>query len=946
MPRRLYQRPAAPGNTRTFTDFAPQQQGNMAQHGSRFVIGIDLGTTNSAVSYLDLEDGAAGIQALPVPQLTAAGEMGADGMLPSFLYLPGEHELPAGALALPWDRTRKWAVGIFAREQGARVPGRLVASAKSWLAHGGVDRTAPILPWGGDLGAQALSPVAASSRFLEHLRAVWDERFGGQTDADGTPCSISEQTVVLTVPASFDEAARELTVQAARDAGIGEVVLLEEPLAAFYGWLSRRESSWNSELAAGETVLIVDVGGGTTDFSLVHIADGPTLRRTAVGDHLLLGGDNMDMALAREIETAWGGNLDHRQWSMLCHQCRAAKERLLSPDAPEHCQVAVAGAGRSLVAGTKVATLERERVAHTLLAGFYPPVGREELPAAHKTGMRQMGLPYVADPAVTRHLAAFLRSAANVAARDSVADGFAIPSRILFNGGSLLPQMVRDRLCAVVGALAGREPIPELAADDLSRAVSVGAAYYGMVRRGRGVRIQGGIARAYFLEVGTTADSRFMCILPRDRAEGDRVRLDGHRFKLATNRTVRFNLFSSSTRIGDAPGTVLEASRDLARLPAMDTVIAYGRGGQTETEVILEAVLNEVGTLDICCETVDGHHRFPLSFNLRSAAGDSPGQGIERVVDQAALDAGAGIIAAAFAGSAAPAGLYGRLENALGMPREAWGAVLLRRLAAVLLDNPLWRVRTPQHESRWLNLAGYLMRPGFGVAGDDLRMRELWKLWHAGPAHPGRPQVAAEWWILWRRIAGGLREGQQQQVGGALIREVTGDGGVAVVRAKGAAAQILREQWRCLAALERLPVKRKAGILHKIAETPALEPHMYWVVARLAARHLLHGPENSIVPADRLDRIVARLLADAIPPGEETRRHLALALAASCARCGVRNLEVAQPLREQAAGKLRELGLGEFAVRLAQNPANRNREEEEQMLGDSLPPGLTWVAGG
>lgn len=911
----------------------------MARETSRYIVGIDLGTTNSAVSYVDTETDPT-VRPFAITQLVAAGEASPDLLLPSFLYLPAGHELPPGALELPWQHAPTDAVGIFARDQGALVPGRLIASAKSWLAHGGVDRTAPILPWGEDVGDAALSPVSASRHYLEHIRRAWDHAFGGEKDLEGTPCTLSEQFVVLTVPASFDEAARELTAAAAAEAGIPHAVLLEEPLAAFYGWLSSCEADWAKAIDVGDTVLIVDVGGGTSDFSLVQVDAGPTLRRTAVGDHLLLGGDNIDMAIARQVEKSWGSRLGQREWSMLCHQCRQAKEKLLDEDPDSSCRVAVAGAGRSLVAATRTAIVERDDVLTTVLDGFYPPIADTDVRRAIGRGIRQMGLPYVSDPAVTRHLAAFLKSSANAVPPDCTVNGFAAPTRILFNGGSLLPAVIRDRVCESVGLLLGRPPVPSMAGADLTRAVSVGAAYYGLVRRGRGVRVQGGIARSYFLEIGESGEGRFICIMPRDKPEGTKVSLNDHRFRLATNRPARFRLLSSSTRIGDQPGDLLDAPDGLSELPPLYTLVRYGRGEESKADVTVESLLNEVGTLDIYCATADGHHRFPLRFNLRSTEEERiHAQGTETVVEEAAIEAAEQAVKTAFGEGRHLAALYSRIESILALPRDEWGVNAMRRLAEGLLRNPQWRLATAQHEARWFNLVGYLMRPGYGLAADERRMSRIWKLWGKGPEHLGRTQVMAEWWTMWRRLAGGLREGHQQQVGGALFKDLTGAGGVPVLSARKGEGQVLREQWRCLASLERLPVKRKTALIRKLCDVPDLPAHFYWVLARLCARELLHGPENCIVPAPRLAPVLDRLLRSPTPGEAHARRLFALAVASACTHCEVRNLDVGEEARSNAARRLREEGFTDLAERLDAD-RGRDREEQAELLGDVVPVGL------
>src|SRR5512143_416174 len=367
---------------------------------ARFVVGIDLGTTNSAVAYVDTQSGERTITSFDIAQLVAEGAVGERPTLPSFLYLAGEHDVAPGALALPWDAQRDYAVGEFARAQGARVPGRLVSSAKSWLCHGGVDREAAILPWAAAEGVRKLSPVAASARYLAHLRDAWNQRFAAHP--------LAEQDVVLTVPASFDEVARELTVAAAQQAGLARVTLIEEPQAAFYAWIGAHAADWEDRLRTHQLALVIDVGGGTTDFSLVRIRpDGErlALERLAVGDHILLGGDNIDVALARLLEPRLGEKLDSQRWHLLTNLCRDAKERLLAETPPAAVPIHLGGRGRAVIGGAVKAALTRDEVAGLVLDGFFPLVPADARPRrTPRAGLQEWGLPFAAEAEVSRHL--------------------------------------------------------------------------------------------------------------------------------------------------------------------------------------------------------------------------------------------------------------------------------------------------------------------------------------------------------------------------------------------------------------------------------------------------------------------------------------------------------------------------------------------------------------
>ncbi|MGH9754838.1 MAG: Hsp70 family protein, partial [Blastocatellia bacterium] len=584
---------------------------------SRFLIGIDLGTTNSAVAYVDtrepVTDDTPPIHVFNIPQIIAEGEVGAVLTLPSFLYFASEQDAP-GSLRLPWEERPDAVVGIFAREQGALVPGRQVTSAKSWLCHEAVDRTARILPWGVGHTEQACSPVEASTRYLAHLRDAWNHTMAAGDDE----LRFERQEIVLTVPASFDEEARELTVKAARDAGFQKLTLLEEPLAAFYAWIVTRRRSLKRYLKDGDLVLICDVGGGTTDFSLirVRIVDGEIkFERTAIGEHLLLGGDNVDLALARRVMEKLGNpKLSLRQQNALRRQCCAAKEKLLSDGRLKRVPVNILGAGRAVVGGTLSAELTRQEVEEALVGGFLPLTAPDELPARdRRTGLRELGLPYANEPAITKHLAAFLAIAASDcgsvpravarAAQDEATlatargtdpqsairdpqSAMVRPDAILFNGGFFATVITRDRIVETVAnwfRKKGKQWQPKVLSNEAPEsAVAVGAAYYGYVRKAGGLRVGGGGARAYYVGVQTGArvaegQVRAVCVLPRGTEEGTTLNLEGREFVALANRPVTFTLYSSTTG-HDAHGAIVTLNEDeVHRHAPLITTLRYGK---------------------------------------------------------------------------------------------------------------------------------------------------------------------------------------------------------------------------------------------------------------------------------------------------------------------------------------------------------------------------------
>jgi molecular chaperone DnaK (HSP70) len=587
---------------------------------ARFVIGIDLGTTNSAVACAALDEGAASL--FPIPQVVNPGEVRDEPLLPSFLYLPGPVDFPAGSLALPWHADRDYVVGYLAQKRGVENPGRLVSSAKSWLSHAGVDRTAALLPPNAPEGVAKVSPLEASRRYLEHMRRAWTQV---RPDAP-----FEEQQVLVTVPASFDAVARELTERAAEQAGLRNAILLEEPQAAFYAWIERHPD-WRERVTLGDLILVVDIGGGTTDFTLIAVRerDGElALERVAVGEHILLGGDNMDLALARSVEqriAAKNVRLDTLQLYALWQNCRTGKEKLLEEGSTlEETPVTILGKGTGVVGGTIKAKLQRAEVERILLHGFFPEVSSRDMPErARRVGLQELGLPYAADAAVTRHLARFLRRQAS---------GLAAPTHVLFNGGVLKAGLIRERLVSVLNAwLAeeGKAPVVVLEGEDLMHAVARGAAYYGLARQGRGVRIRGGVARTYYVGIesampavpGLRAPLKALTVAPFGMEEGSSAAIPAREFGLVVGQAAEFRFFSSTVRKEDPAGSMIEdVGEELEELAPMEVELPADGGAAGEVvPVTLESVVTETGLLQLWCVARDGR-RWKLEFNVRERA--------------------------------------------------------------------------------------------------------------------------------------------------------------------------------------------------------------------------------------------------------------------------------------------------------------------------------------
>jgi Hsp70 protein len=615
---------------------------------TRFAVGIDLGTTHCALAFAELGDNGApstdahGPEVMAVPQLVDRGQIEARGLLPSFLYIAHESE---GAQALPWDAERSFVVGEYARSRGLDAPTRVIASAKSWLSHPTVDRRAGILPIGAAEDVEKISPVEASWRYLEHLAEAFDQRFGGGESA------LAAQDVVIAVPASFDASARELTVEAAIAAGIEKLTLLEEPQAAVYAWTQALGDAWRKQVRPGDVVLVVDVGGGTTDFSAIAAIEREgalDLARVAVGDHILLGGDNMDLALAhlaRQKLEREGKGVDRMQQASLVHACRAAKERLFGDPTLDAAPIAIASRGSALLGATLRTELTREEVTRTIVDGFFPIVAGDARPTIRpRAGLTELGLPYASDPAVTRHLSAFLARQAGALAK---VDGqpppksgrtprLLHPTAVLFNGGVMKAQRLRERLVDTLNVWLGSdggEPVRVLEGADLDLAVARGACAYGLVRRGKGIRIRGGTARAYYVGIesavpavpGVEPPVSAMCVAPFGMEEGTEAKLPPHEFGVVVGEPVCFRFYGSSVRRDDGAGIVLQDWKrdELEELPPMElTLPADGRHEGDVVPVRLRSQVTDVGTLLLEAEPVRAlreGERWRVELSVRAA---------------------------------------------------------------------------------------------------------------------------------------------------------------------------------------------------------------------------------------------------------------------------------------------------------------------------------------
>lgn len=586
----------------------------------RYLIGIDLGTTNSVVAYKEIE-GESAIQIFPLSQLVKAGLVEERNTLPSFLYLPNESELSKGSLKLPWDEKLDYAVGEFARNRGSEVPSRLVSSAKSWLSHQGINRQEALLPFKAPEGVPQISPIEASSRYLLHLKQSWNHQLGKTPET-----AFENQILYLTVPASFDAVARDLTVKAAKNAGL-KVTLLEEPQAAFYAWIYKHEATWRKMLEVQDQILIVDVGGGTTDFSLVSVVDEKgnlELQRVAVGNHILLGGDNMDITLAHHVSQKLKNKLDAWQSMALWHSCRVAKEGILSSKSAEKMPISILGRGSSVIGGALKTELTREEVHQILLEGFFPIVqSKDHQFRTVKVGLSELNLPYASEPAITRQIARFLY-------QHKKENTSSMPTAILFNGGVFKATIFQKRVVEVLNAWLQEEKkskIKILENQDLDLAVAIGAVYYGEAQRGKGIRIRGGAGRSYYIGIessmpaipGIPPPMKALCVVPNGMEEGTSADIPDLELGLVIGETVNFPFFSSNRRKNDTLGVVLEDITELDPNVSLETSLEPQKGIKEgeHIPVKLHSKVTEIGTLALSCQSPDGKHQWNLEFNIR-----------------------------------------------------------------------------------------------------------------------------------------------------------------------------------------------------------------------------------------------------------------------------------------------------------------------------------------
>ncbi|ELB2893708.1 hsp70 family protein [Vibrio alginolyticus] len=930
----------------------------------RFLVGIDLGTTNTVVAYCEITDNLeqSEVSLFDIDQLIGPGEVVRKPLLPSFRYHPTVGQISPSDLTLPWENEpvsgdiSNVIVGEWARELGAKVEGRQVSSAKSWLSHQAVDRSSDILPWAGAQDVDKVSPVIASASYLNHIRQAWNYRHPSN--------KLEDQDVVVTVPASFDETARKLTLEAAQLAGLKKIVLLEEPQAVCYDWYARHQQTAADELKELPLILVCDVGGGTTDLSLIEASfssqDELALDRIGVGEHLMLGGDNLDLALAHLAESRFNQSkkLTAASLTKLIQQTRKAKENLLSSSAPEEVKITMLGSGSKLLGGTKSIGLSKQEVHQIALDGFFPLSDFSEVPDKRRSAVVEFGLPYVADPAVSKHVAEFLtqhQQVARAALRIEDDKQNAIPVGLLLNGGVFNSELVTERVTTLLSDWRGA-PVTVLDNPHPDWSVALGAVAFGKARRGAQLKIGGGAARSYFLHLQEKNKmGKALCLLAKGTEEGHEIRLSGRRFSLTLGEPVRFNLLTSThdtltnnTVIQN--GVMVDVDPDLfAPLPPYITTLE-GEGAELQAnqkervEVQLACQLTEVGTLKMeCVSAEDDSKRWELEFEVRNKQTDDS----EQVKLHPKLNECKELIARLYSGNKKSAEgkeiktLAKDLEKKLGK-RDEWDFTTLRQLFDTFAQGRKRRRRSEQHEKNWLRLAGFALRPGFGDPTDSWRIEQVWDLYQQNIQFKNH-QGWTDWWVFWRRIAGGLSQEQQETILADIAKYLHPGAMKNPQSAKAAQDMGYESMVRLSASLEHLEVEDKVLLatwfLSKAINHNQFEQAHWWAMGRLASRTPLYGSQHNVVPREQAEQWLPKLLEQ----NWQKEPMIAFAAVMICRKTGDRLFDISDDYREQVLAKLKQSKVPESWVSLVEEVKELSESESKRIFGDALPSGLMLV---
>ncbi|MGL1043228.1 Hsp70 family protein [Vibrio vulnificus] len=929
----------------------------------RYLVGIDLGTTNTVVAFCELTENLqqSNVSLFDIDQLIGPGEVVRKPLLPSFRYHPANGQIAPADLTLPWENQNvagdiaNVIIGEWARELGAKVEGRQVSSAKSWLSHQAVDRHSDILPWAGVSDVEKVSPVIASASYLNHIRQAWNHRHPGNL--------LEDQEVVVTVPASFDETARKLTLEAAQLAGLSQVLLLEEPQAVCYDWYARHQHSAAELLKEIPLILVCDVGGGTTDLSLIEAKfnqDALALDRIGVGEHLMLGGDNLDLALAHLAEQRFNQSkkLNAASLTKLIQQTRKAKEQLLSSTAPEEVKITMLGSGSKLLGGTKSISLNKQEVHQIALDGFFPLSDFTQTPGKRRSAVVEFGLPYVADPAVSKHVAEFLsqhQQVSHAALGQSESDQPAIPVGLLLNGGVFNSDLVTARMTELLGRWRGA-PVTVLDNPHPDWSVALGAVAFAKARRGAQLKIGGGSARSYFLHLQEKNKmGKALCLLAKGTEEWQEIRLTGRRFSLTLGEPVRFNLLTSthdalSHHVVIQNGVMADIDPDIFTPLPPYIVTLQGEGAELEAnqkervEVQLACQLTEVGTLKMECVSVEEEDkRWALEFEVRNKKAEEQ----ENATLHPRLNECKELITRLYSGNKKSGDgneiklLAKELERKLGK-RDEWDFTTLRHLFDAFAQGRKRRRRSEQHEKNWLRLAGFSLRPGFGDATDSWRIEQVWGLYQQGIQFQNH-QGWTDWWVFWRRIAGGLNQEQQETLLADIAKYLHPGAMKNPQTAKAAQDMGYEAMVRLAASLEHLEVEDKvlltSWFLSKALNQNQFEQAHWWAIGRLASRTPLYASQHRVIPREQAEQWLPKLLDQ----NWQKEPMIAFAAVMICRKTGDRLFDISEDFRQQVLTKLKQSRVPEAWVSLVEEIKELSESESKRVFGDALPSGLRLV---
>ncbi|MGM0599243.1 MAG: Hsp70 family protein [Candidatus Rifleibacteriota bacterium] len=905
---------------------------------ARFIIGIDLGTTQCSVSYVDLEDSNLKIKNFKILQLVGEGQVEELPTLPAVIYLPDEKQ----EFSRPDWMDEKQIIGSYARELGYEVPSRFVHSSKSWLCHPRIDRRASILPWQSEAVSEKISPVQAATDFLNHIILAWNHEMLPQNDA----FAFKRQKIIVTVPASFDPSARNLTLEAIEKAGIESVSLLEEPQAAFYDYLYRNPRQMVHDLQAVDNILVVDIGGGTTDFSLIKIdwsadKNHPEFSRLAVGPHLLIGGDNLDLTLARKAEAAFkhkGRKLVAKQWLSVLSQSHLIKEQILSNQLTGKATFSITGAGSKILSGAASIKIASSEINKMLIDGFFPLVEADERPDEDNSlGISEAGLPFTRDPAITRHLAAFLH------------ENNIIPDAVLFNGGTMKADCLRDRIYEVLSIWKGREP-KILENPHPTLAVSAGAAYYGMVSLGLGQRIQSGNPVSIYLGIGTSKSStaakhvpqQLMCVLPKGCETEKEYRVADKTFGIDLSRDSAFYLYyTPNPPKAEQLGRVIRFNSKRYRpLPSCRLKAKTGKG---EKQVELRVKLRETGYMQIFCDEKSGSFSQELRFDITEGEQNSqPKANNKRRIPFTArqLQSLKKTLQSAFDGELEYNRLFKEIEDTLGSRRSEWDTEMLRKLFDFFIEYEQEFTRNQPAHTQWFRLLGFCLRPGFGARDDVKRVDRIWQM-HDLEFTYKNPEFWSDWWVMWKRTAPGLSL-ERQNILKNIIEPLLFPPKKQAKEMRPISQHERNQIWRLLGNLERIAVEEKERLGWWALKAPpsyGKDQLALHAVGRLGARLLAYAPDTALVPQSTANDWVAQLLRKSWPGNS----YLDWALKEIGRKTGDKLVQIDDVLRKKIVDLFKKKKRKKNFIAPLVKTAKLSDKDLSEFTGDSLPSGFVWV---